>query len=116
MSKRKFSTFMRELEEEARTEGPGAVEELDAFKEHFKLAREFVAVRRDAGLTQRQLAERTGINQSEISDIERGQANPTYHTLQTLAKGLRARLTFVRAPRQPRKTKTRGRAPRSRAS
>lgn len=100
MSKRKFSDFMQELRDEARAEGPRAVEELETFGEHFRLAREMAAARRREGLTQSQLATRTGINQSEISDIERGQANPTYRTLQALAQGVGYRLAFVRASKR----------------
>jgi transcriptional regulator with XRE-family HTH domain len=100
VGKRKFSDFMLELRNEARAEGPRAVEELDTFHEHFRLAREMAAARRREGLTQSQLAARTGINQSEISDIERGQANPTYRTLQALAQGVGYRLAFVRAPKR----------------
>ena len=109
MSKRKFTTFMRELEEEARAEGPEAVAELDTFQEHFRLAREMAAARRQQGLTQRELAVRTGIHQSEISDIERGQANPTYRTLQVLAKGVGHRIALV--PAAKRATRTTGRRP-----
>ncbi len=36
----KFSDFMKELEAEARREGPKAVAELKAFEAHFKLAAE----------------------------------------------------------------------------
>jgi len=101
MSRRKLSVFMRELEDEARAEGPAAVEELETFREHFRLAHELADARRRQGLTQRQLAERTGVNQSEISDIERGQANPTFGTLQRLANGLGHRFALVRVVGRP---------------
>lgn len=39
-------------------------------------------------LTQKQLAEQTGIDQAEISRIERGQANPTTATLGALTRAL----------------------------
>jgi transcriptional regulator with XRE-family HTH domain len=41
------------------------------------------------------LAARTGLNQSEISNIESGQANPTYKTLQTVAAALGGKIDFV---------------------
>ncbi|MCD7738383.1 MAG: DUF2442 domain-containing protein [Lachnospiraceae bacterium] len=44
--------------------------------------------REKAGLTQKQLAERTGIYQADISKIERGLGNPSVSTLRRLAEGL----------------------------
>ncbi len=99
MNKRKFSTFMRGLEAEARAQGPRAVEELETFREYFRFAREVAVARRGRGLTQRELAARARVNQSEISDIERGQANPTFRTLQAVAKGLGRRISLVRVGR-----------------
>lgn len=83
-----FDDFMTELEAEARAEGPDAVAELEAFRLHFSLARQLAAQRRALRLTQKQLAEMTGIDQAEISRIERGQANPTTATLGMLTRAL----------------------------
>jgi DNA-binding XRE family transcriptional regulator len=44
--------------------------------------------RKALGLTQRELAERTGIDQAAISRIESGKANPTLDTLDALAEGV----------------------------
>ncbi len=92
---RKFSDFMREVEEEARREGPAAVAESEAFRAHFRLARELVARRLDLKLTQRDLAARSGVQQSEISRIEQGTANPTLRTLGVLARALRSEVHLV---------------------
>jgi ribosome-binding protein aMBF1 (putative translation factor) len=83
-----FNDFMVELEAEAKAEGPEAVAELEALRLHFSLARQLAEQRRALHLTQKQLAERTGIDQAEISRIERGQANPTTATLGTLTRAL----------------------------
>lgn len=96
---RKFRDFMREVEAEARREGPQAVAELEAFDAHFRLAGEMLALRKARGLTQRQLAQRTGVNQSEISRIEGGSANPTMSTVAVLAGALGAELS-LRAQKQ----------------
>lgn len=40
------------------------------------------------GLSQKELAERTGINQADISRIERGLANPSINTLKRIAIAL----------------------------
>jgi DNA-binding XRE family transcriptional regulator len=95
MPSTRFSDFMKEVEEEARREGPAAVAESEAFRAHFIMAREFVARRQALGLTQRQLAERSGVQQSEISRIEQGSSNPTFHTIHVLARALKAEFHLV---------------------
>jgi DNA-binding XRE family transcriptional regulator len=83
-----FEDFIHEIQAEARAQGPEAVAELEAFRLHFSLARQLAAQRRAQHLTQKQLAERSGIDQAEISRIERGQANPTTATLGALTGAL----------------------------
>jgi ribosome-binding protein aMBF1 (putative translation factor) len=91
----KFSEFMAELKREAKAEGPEAVTELTYYRERYRLARCFAEARRRRGWTQKKLAEKTGLNQSEISTLESGQANPTYRTLQTLAAALGGKIELV---------------------
>ena len=52
------------------------------------LGPEIAERRRAAGMTQQQLAEKTGIDQAAISRIESGRANPTLNTLDALVEGL----------------------------
>jgi transcriptional regulator with XRE-family HTH domain len=106
---RRFSDFMRELEEETGREGPDAIAEAEAFRAHFRLARELIERRRMVGLTQRELAKRSGVQQSEISRIEQGDANPTFQTMHVLARSLGAEFRLVNAgsPRAPRRRGTR---------
>jgi len=47
-----------------------------------------IAARIDQKLTQKELAERTGIRQSNISRIENGNCSPTIATLQQIASGM----------------------------
>jgi ribosome-binding protein aMBF1 (putative translation factor) len=96
---RKLQDFMREVEAEARRDGPEAVAELAAFDAHFRIARELLCLRKARGLTQRQLSDRTGIQQSEISRIEAGHANPTVGTVSALARALGAEMRLVAARR-----------------
>lgn len=91
----KFDEFLAELEAEARAVGPEAVAELEAFRLQYSLARQLAARRRALHLTQTQLAERTGIDQAEISRIERGQANPTTATLGALTRALGVDIRLV---------------------
>lgn len=50
------------------------------------------AARARKGFSQRELSEATGIDQSDISKIERGAANPSVGTLNRIAEALGARL------------------------
>jgi transcriptional regulator with XRE-family HTH domain len=45
-------------------------------------------IRKGRGMTQEQLAERSGLSQQYISDLERGKRNPTVVTLWELAQAL----------------------------
>ena len=92
-----FDDFIAEIEAEAAAEGPAAVAELEAFRLHFSLARQLGEQRRAQRMTQRQLAARSGIDQAEISRIERGQANPTTATLGALVGALGLDVLLVRA-------------------
>lgn len=47
-----------------------------------------IKARRTSGLTQKDLAERTGIAQGDISKLENGNANPSLRTLKRLAEGM----------------------------
>ena len=47
-----------------------------------------------SGMSQKQLAEATGIDQSDISKIERGVANPSVSTLERIAKALGGQLAI----------------------
>ena len=46
------------------------------------------AVRQAQGMTQEQLAEKSGFSQQYISDLERGRRNPTVVSLYELAEAL----------------------------
>lgn len=52
------------------------------------VGRNAARLRNAAGLTQEQLAERSGFSQQYISDLERGRCNPTIVTLYELATAL----------------------------
>ena len=54
-----------------------------------------------AHLTQKQLSEKTGIYQSDISKIERGNANPSLSTLKRLASAMNMQLKIEFIPISP---------------
>ena len=72
-----------------------ALRQGDVFSGAYRFAMSLVALRESRGLTQDQLAAQTGIDQSDISRIERGSANPTEKTLLRIADALGAELKLV---------------------
>ena len=56
------------------------------------VANALISARAKANMSQSELAKATGIDQADISKIERGIANPSIATLKRLAKGLNADL------------------------
>lgn len=73
--------------------------EYEALQPEFEIKRAMLAARQSIGITQQQLADRTGINQADISKLENGTANPSLRTLQRLAAGMgmQLRVEFVPA-------------------
>lgn len=67
--------------------------------ERAELGSVLASARKARSLTQPALSERTGIQQAEISRIERGVGNPTAATLLRLADALGQKLTLVPANR-----------------
>jgi transcriptional regulator with XRE-family HTH domain len=52
------------------------------------VGRNAARLRKEAGLTQEQLAERCGLSQQYLSKLEQGRRNPTVVTLYEIAQGL----------------------------
>lgn len=72
-------------------------EEYDALEPEFAIIQALIDVRKGANFTQKELSERTGIAQADISRLENGNGNPSLRTLRRLAKGLgmKLKLEFV---------------------
>ncbi|MCL2287097.1 MAG: helix-turn-helix domain-containing protein [Firmicutes bacterium] len=64
---------------------PEVRNEWDALEPEFTIIQALIDARKNAGLTQKQLSEITGINQGDISRLENGEANPSLKTLKRLA-------------------------------
>ena len=62
--------------------------EWDALETETQIMRSLIEARLEAGMTQKQLSEKTGINQSNLSRIERGNGNPSVATLERIAAAL----------------------------
>ncbi len=93
-----FHQLIADIEDEARSEGPPAVRELEQFREEFSLASQLIRSRKERELSQRQLAKLSGVPQSEISRIETGAGNPTYATVAALLGPLGKRVQIVDGP------------------
>lgn len=66
-------------------------------EEQVRLGEALARARKDNSLTQSALSEVTGVQQAEISRIERGIGNPTALTLQRLSKALGRRIMLLPA-------------------
>lgn len=71
----------------------------EATRPQFEFRRALIQARLDAGMTQRQMAERLGVKQPALARWEAGTTMPTLDTLYRLAKALD--LTFVITPDAP---------------
>lgn len=87
-----FENLVKDVE---RSSSPEELKELDAARQRFTIGARLLHRRMSAGYTQQQLAEASGVPQSEISRIERGQANPTVQTLEALGAPLGVVLDYA---------------------
>lgn len=62
--------------------------EYEKLQPELNLIRALIDARNSCNMTQKELAERTGINQADISKIENGTRNPSLKLLQRLADGM----------------------------
>ncbi len=79
---------------------PEIKKEYDALQPEYDLIQAMIDARISENITQKELSERTGITQADISRIENGTRNPSLAMLKRLAEGLgmQLRLEFVRKP------------------
>lgn len=66
--------------------------EYEALRPEYEVIRALIAARLAQNMTQAQLAEKSGIRQSNISRIESGACSPTVATLEQLAAGMGKKL------------------------
>lgn len=90
-----FDDLIQFIEDEAQAEGPDAVAELRALDARFRIAAELLEARNQAHMSQRDLAKASGVQQAEISKIERGEITPGVSTVDRLLKPLGRRLAVV---------------------
>lgn len=79
-------------------QNPEVKKEYDALAPEFAIIQALIDARKAAGLTQKQLSERTGITQADISKLENGNSNPSVRTLKKLAAGMNMKLKIEFVP------------------
>lgn len=87
-----MSDFRNSLERHL--QDPEFKKEYEATEEEYQLTRALIAARIEANMTQKELAEKSGIRQSNISRIENGNCIPTLETLWALAAGMGKKLVI----------------------
>ena len=63
-------------------------QEYDALQTEYELIEKLIKARLEANLTQKELAQKCGMKQSNISRLESGKGNPTIRFLEKLANSL----------------------------
>ena len=74
--------------------------EYEAIQPEMDVIRAIVDARTSQNLTRKELAERTGINQADISKLENGTRNPSVNLLKRLADGMGMALRIEFVPKQ----------------
>ena len=88
----KYNDFLNE-----QLQDPEVKAEYDALEPEFAIIQAMIDARKAKGITQKELSERTGIAQGDISKLENGNGNPSVRTLQRLANamGMTLKIEFV---------------------
>lgn len=90
---------LKEFKDEQMQDGE-FVKEYEAIQPELDVIRAIVDARTSQNMTQKELAERTGINQADISKLENGTRNPSVNLLKRLAEGLGMALKIELVPKQ----------------
>lgn len=81
-------------------QNPEFANEYEAIQPELDVIRAIVEARTSQNMTQKELAERTGINQADISKLENGTRNPSVNLLKRLAEGMGMTLKIEFVPKQ----------------
>lgn len=73
-------------------------QEYDLLEPEFNIIQAMIDTRKQQDLTQKELSQRTGITQADISRIENGTRNPSLEMLKRLAKGMEMKLKLELIP------------------
>ena len=92
---RKFDQFLEEQLQDEEFK-----REYENIQPEMNVIRALVEARNSQNLTQKELAERKGINQADISKLENGTRNPSINLLKRLAEGMDMVLKIEFVPKQ----------------
>ena len=90
-----FRDFLKE-----QLQNPEFKKEWDHLQPELDVIRAIVDARISQNLTQKELAEKTGINQADISKLENGTRNPSLKLLKRLADGMGMELKIDFIPKK----------------
>ena len=90
-----FNDFLNE-----QLQDPEFRKEWEDIQPEMDVIRAMMEARISQNLTQRELAERTGINQADISKLENGTGNPSLKLLKRLADGMGMTLKIEFVPKE----------------
>ena len=82
-----------------RMQEPSVATEYTDIQPEMNVIRAMIDARISQNLTQKELSERTGIAQTEISKLENGTRNPSVRLLQRLAEGMDMELSISFVPK-----------------
>lgn len=88
-----------------RMQDPEFVNAYEEVQPEINVIRAIIDARISQNLTQKELAEKTGIAQTEISKLENGTRNPSIKLLQRLADGMGMVLNISFTPKETRPTR-----------
>ena len=84
---------------EMQMENPEFVKEYESIQPEMDVIRAIIEARTSQNITQKELAERTGINQADISKLENGTRNPSINLLKRIADGMGMALKIEFVPK-----------------
>lgn len=85
----KYQDYLKE-----QLQNPDFKTEYDALEAEYRIIQAMIDARKKSGMTQKELSEKTGIAQSDISRLESGNGNPSIRTLRRLAAGMNMTLAI----------------------
>ena len=88
---------LQELTDEL-MQDPEFVKEYEAIQPEINITRAILDARINAGMTQMELSEKSGISQADISRLEKGTRNPSLNLLKRLAEAMDSTLNIEFIP------------------
>ena len=89
-----FNDYLKE-----QLKNPELKAEYEALEPEFAIIQAIIDARQQKGITQKELSQRTGIAQGDISKLENGNANPSIRTLKRLAAAMDMSLKIEFVPK-----------------